>query len=61
MSGVLEEMLAILGSQSAVAEYLQYSERQYLNIRRRVERGEELKPRVECWIRSQHDLLKKSR
>jgi hypothetical protein len=59
MKTILEQLYSLLGSHEAVAELLQYSNRQYLNIRQRVERGGTLKPRIELWILANYSLLKK--
>ncbi len=58
MKQILEQFYSVLGSPSKVAHYLQYSDRQLRNIRKKVERGELLDPRVELWLKTKHDLLK---
>ncbi|MDL2209732.1 hypothetical protein LJC23_00025 [Desulfovibrio sp. OttesenSCG-928-I05] len=57
MKQILERFYSVLGSPSKVACYLQYSDRQLRNIRKKVELGEPLDPRVELWIKTKHDLL----
>jgi hypothetical protein len=49
MQTILEKLFELLGSHFTVAELVQYSERQYLNIRQRLARGEALNPRIELW------------
>jgi hypothetical protein len=51
MNDIFDQLLRQLGTYAAVARALGYTERQYLNIRRKVERGEELHPRVDTFIR----------
>lgn len=57
MKGMLETLLRKLGTHTAVAKALGYTDRQYLNIRRKVERGEELNPRVKILIRMRTQML----
>ena len=57
MKQILARFYSLLGSPSKVAHYLQYSDRHLRNIRKKVERGEPLDPRVELWLRTKHDLL----
>ena len=59
MQEIINELCRLLGSHSAVAELLQYSDRQYLNIRQKIARGQSLKPRIELWILANYSLLKK--
>ena len=59
MQTILDKLFELLGSNSAVAELLQYSERQYLNIRQRVACGEALNPRIELWILTKYTMVKK--
>ena len=59
MQEILDELCKLLGSHSAVAELLQYSDRQYLNIRQRIARNRPLKPRIELWILANYRQLKK--
>jgi hypothetical protein len=59
MQEILNELCRLLGSHSAVAERLQYSDRQYLNIRQKVAQHKPLKPRIELWILANYSLLKK--
>ena len=59
MQQIINELFVLLKSHSAVAEFLQYSERQYLNIRQRVARGQALNPRIERWILANYNSLKK--
>lgn len=57
MKEMLEGLLRVLGTHTAVAKALGYTDRQYLNIRRKVERGEELNPRVKILIRVRTQML----
>lgn len=57
MKEMLEGLLRVLGTHTAVAKALGYTDRQYLNIRRKVERGEELNPRVKILIRVRMQML----
>jgi len=59
MQEILNELCRLLGSHSAVAELLQYSDRQYLDIRQKVARKQPLKARIELWILANYSLLKK--
>ena len=59
MQEIIYELCKQLGSHSAVAERLQYTDRQYLNIRQKVARNQPLKPRIELWILTNYKLLKK--
>lgn len=60
MQEILEHLLSLLGSPSKVADYLQYSDRHLRNIRRKIEKGQLLNPRVQLWITTKHDQLKDS-
>ena len=57
MKDIFDQLLRQFGTYAAVARALGYTERQYLNIRRKVERGEELHPRVDTFIRIRAQLL----
>jgi len=57
MKEMLEGLLRVLGTHTAVAKALGYTDRQYLNIRRKVERGEELNPRVKILIHVRTQML----
>jgi hypothetical protein len=59
MQKVINELFVLLKSHSAVAAYLQYSVRQYQNIRQMVARGQALNPRIERWILASYNSLKK--
>lgn len=59
MKDIFDLLFRKLGSQSAVAKALGYTGRQYLNIRRKVERGEELHPRVETFILVRAQMLER--
>jgi len=59
MQETINELCRLLGSHSAVAELLQYSDRQYLNIRQKVAQNQPLKLRIELWILANYNLLKK--
>jgi hypothetical protein len=59
MKDIFDLLFRKLGSQSAVAKALGYTCRQYLNIRRKVERGEELHPRVETFILVRAQMLER--
>lgn len=59
MKDTFDLLFRKLGSQSAVAKALGYTDRQYLNIRRKVERGEELHPRVETFILVRAQMLER--
>jgi hypothetical protein len=59
MQEIVNELCRLLGSHSAVAELLQYSDRQYLNIRQKIARSQPLRPRIELWILANYSLLKK--
>lgn len=59
MQEIINELCRLLGSHSAVAELLQYSDRQYLNIRQKIAHNQPLKLRIELWILANYRLLKK--
>ena len=50
MREATNELLLHLGTHENVANILGYTDRQYRNIRRKVERGEELPPRISTLI-----------
>ena len=50
MSDAIKNMLILLGTHEKVAYLLGYTDRQYRNIRRKIERGEELPPRISSLI-----------
>jgi len=57
MQEIIDDLLHMLGTHTAAAEALGYTDRQYRNIRRRVERGEGLHPRVETFILVKSQML----
>lgn len=59
MDKILKVLFEHYKSYSDIANALQYSDRQYRNIRRRVERGEALQPRIEQWIINHAEMLKR--
>lgn len=46
----INTLLTLLGTHEKVADTLGYTDRQYRNIRRKIERGEELPPRISTLI-----------
>ena len=50
MKEIIELLFRQMGSHTAVARALGYTGRQYRNIRKKVENGEKLHPRVETFI-----------
>lgn len=50
MKEIIELLLRQMGSHSVVARALGYTGRQYRNIRKKVENGENLHPRVETFL-----------
>ena len=58
MQEIISELYRLLGSHAAVAERLQYTDRQYLNIRQKIARNQPLKHRIELWILTNYRLLK---
>ncbi len=46
----IEELYSILGSHNLVAEALEYSPRQYLNIRKKIMENLPIQPRIEALI-----------
>lgn len=50
MSDAVDWLLNRFGSHEKVAEILGYSPRNYRKIRRKIERGEELPPRIEVLL-----------
>ncbi|MDL2279252.1 hypothetical protein LJC15_01130 [Desulfovibrio sp. OttesenSCG-928-G11] len=66
MKEKINQLVSILGSHMAVAEALEYSERQYRNIRNKILLNEPIGPRIEALIswklkelQSQGDSAKK--
>ncbi len=57
MKEIFDDLLRMLGTHSAAAEALGYTDRQYRNIRRRVEKGEDLHPRIESSILLKSQML----
>ena len=51
MWNAINTLLCLLGTHEKVAHRLGYTDRQYRNIRRKIERGEELPPRISTLIR----------
>jgi len=51
MKEIIELLFRQMGSHKASARALGYTGRQYRNIRKKVENGEKLHPRVETFIR----------
>lgn len=50
MKEIIDLLLHLKGSHTAVARALGYTGRQYRNIRKKVENGERLHPRVETFL-----------
>lgn len=50
MKEKIDQLFSLLGSHLAVAEALEYSERQYRNIRNKILSGERISPRIEALI-----------
>jgi hypothetical protein len=57
---IFDQLFAYFGNYLALASYLQYSDRQCRNIRRKIEQGIPLRPPVELWIRTQYEQLQKT-
>lgn len=57
MTDVFDHLFRLLGTQAAVAKALGYTDRQYLNIRRKVERGEKLHPRVASFLQMRIQMI----
>jgi len=57
MKDVFDHLFRLLGTQAAVAKALGYTDRQYLNIRRKVERGEKLHPRVASFLQMRIQMI----
>ncbi len=57
MEAIFNNLFMLLGSHSAAASMLEYTDRQYRNIRRKVEKGEKLQPRIEQWIVSKYNAF----
>lgn len=57
MKDVFDHLFRLLGTQAAVAKALGYTDRQYLNIRRKVERGEKLHPRVMSFLQMRIQMI----
>jgi len=58
MQEVVNYLKTLFPSQKEAAAALEYSERQWLNIRRKVEKGEDLPPRTELWLYSKYQTLR---
>lgn len=50
MCEAINSLFSLLGTHEKVAYILGYTDRQYRNIRRKIERGEELPPRITALI-----------
>jgi len=57
MKEIIELLFCQMGSHLAVARALGYTGRQYRNIRKKVENGEKLHPRVETFIRVKSQMI----
>jgi len=57
MKEIIELLFRQMGSHTAVARALGYTGRQYRNIRKKVENGEKLHPRVETFIRVKSQMI----
>ncbi len=57
MTEIIELLFRQLRSHTAVARALGYTGRQYRNIRKKVENGEKLLPRVETFIRVKSQMI----
>lgn len=57
MKDLFDLLLCRMGSHAAVARALGYTGRQYRNIRKKVEDGERLHPRVETFILVKSQLI----
>jgi hypothetical protein len=57
MKDAFDHLFRLLGTQAAVAKALGYTDRQYLNIRRKVERGEKLHPRVASFLQMRIQMI----
>lgn len=60
MKDIFDHLFRVFGTQAAVAKALGYTDRQYLNIRRKVERGERLHPRVTTFILVRVQMIKRN-
>ena len=59
MQEIINHIKTLYPCLKEAAAALEYSERQWLNIRRKVEKGEELSPRTELWLFSKYRTLRK--
>jgi len=50
MQDIFNQLKNLYGSHCVVAEHIGYSERQYRNIRKKIEQGEELPARIEALL-----------
>jgi hypothetical protein len=57
MKEIIDLLFHLKGSHTAVARALGYTGRQYRNIRKKVETGERLHPRVETFIRVKSQII----
>jgi hypothetical protein len=57
MKEIIDLLFHLKGSHTAVARALGYTGRQYRNIRKKVESGERLHPRVETFILVQSQII----
>ena len=57
MKDIFDLLFGELGPPATVAKALGYTNRQYLNLRRKVARGEKLHPRVEIFILVKAQML----
>lgn len=61
MQEIINHIKTLYPSQKEAAAMLEYSERQWLNIRKKVAKGEELSPRAELWLHSKYQTLRKAK
>ena len=61
MLEIVNYLQSLFPSHKDAAAALEYSERQWLNIRRTVEKGETLSPRPELWLYSKYQTLRKKK
>ena len=58
MKETIEHLESLFPSQKEAAAAMEYSERQWRNIRRKVEKGIPLPPRTELWLYSKYQTLR---
>ncbi len=58
MQEIINHLISLFPTTKDAAAAVEYSERQWLNIRRKVEKGEPLSTRTELWLYNKYQALR---